>query len=193
MINKLILKEGQKTALYLIIATLFSALFICSFLTTLLAIITIFIVYIYRVPSEDFVQVSDIVSPSDGVVMAIDKLNDKEVIYINLGLCDTHILRAPISSSFKIVKRRYGVNLNAYTFKAKKLNEQVTLKFDKIKISLLADKFNFITKIDEPKELSQNERFGVMIQGSIKITLPKKSTVKVKIGQKVCAGSTVLA
>lgn len=193
MINKLIIKEGQKTVFYLFGATVISALFICSFLTTLLAIITIFALYIYRNPSNTQMQVSDIVSVCDGTISAIDRVNDKNVIYIQLGLCDTHILRAPISSTFKIVEKRNGVNLNNDSFMANQLNEKITLKFDKIKISLLANKYNLKTVIDEPKKLSQNERFGVMVQGEVKITLPKKSICKVKIGQKVYAGSTVLA
>lgn len=193
MINKFVLKEGQKSVIILGVATIISALFICSFLTTLLAIVTIVVLFIYRVPAHKSIQISGIVSPCDGEITAIDKVNGKEVIYVKLSLLDTHVLRAPISSAFEITQVRHGVNLSGDSFKAKNLNEQIVVKFEKIKIALLAHKFNFITHIESPKALTQNEPFGVMIHGEVKITLPKKIHSKIAIGQKVYAGSTPLA
>lgn len=193
MINNLILKEGQKTVFYLLALTLFSALFICSFLTTLLAIITIFIIYIYRIPSSKLLHVSDILSPTDGMVTAMDKQDGKNIVYVKLGLCDTHVLRAPISSKLEIIQRRGGVNLPSETFKSKQLNSKTIVAFGDILITLLSGKYNFQTSINEQKELQQNEKFGVMVEGEVQISLPQNMPSKVKLGQKVYAGQTVLA
>lgn len=193
MINKFILKEGLKPVVYSLIFTLISALFICSFLTTVLAIVTILLAYIYRVPSNNFVQTKDVISPTDGIVTAIDIVNNKRIIYIKLGLFDTHVLRAPISSTYKITKRRHGANLSGNSFKANQINDKITLKFNKIKVDLLADQCNFILKVDEQKEISQHEKFAIMTSGEVKITLEKNMLSKIKIGQNVYAGVTPLA
>ena len=193
MINSVILKEGQKSVFYLLALTIFSALFICSFLTTLLAIATILVIYVYRIPSAKLLQVSDVLSPTDGTVTAIDKQNGKSIVYVKLGLCDTHVLRAPISSEFKVMNTRYGVNLNSDTFKSKQLNSKTTVTFGDIQIALLSGRFNFQTSIEQEQELQQNEKFGVMIEGEIQITLPQNMPSKVQLGQKVYAGQTVLA
>ncbi len=193
MINKLLLQEGQKQVLYAAIFTIVTFLFICNFLGWIALFVTIALAYIYRNKNKPSVIVSDVVSPCSGKVTAIDITNDKKIIYIDVSLCDMHILRAPISASFKISENRKGLNLDSDSFRATKLNQRVTLDFDNIEISLLSGRCNLKTSILEEQELLKGDKLGVFTAGKIKVTLDKNNVIKVKIGQKIQAGVTPLA
>ena len=194
MINKLFIKEGIKPLLYLLLATLFFWAFICDFLAVLLALVLLIVAYVYRMPSSSMITMKDnILSPCDGIVTAIDTKGNKQTLYITLRCCDTHLLKAPIDATMTLSSVRHGLHLKCDSFKAKQLNEKRVVKFDKIKIALLSSPFNCTMKIDECKAYEQAKRFGVMIQGEIKVTLPKEVKTTITIGQKLSAGKTVLA
>lgn len=193
MINKFLLKEGNKPVLYALVFTVISAVFICNTLAVIALLITLSLLYIFKVPFRSYSNVSDILSPLDGQVLAIDQKNESQIIYIQTSLCDAHILRAPKSGHFEVLKNKKGINLDANSFKAKTLNQNLVIKFDDICLDFLVGQYNICLSLDEQKEYNQNEKFGVFTHGLTKITLNKNIPSKVKIGQKVYAGISVLA
>lgn len=193
MTNSFIVKEGQKSVIYALVATVILFLIICDFLGWVALIITLGLVWIYRNSSKPAVIVSDIVSPCSGKVSAIDQLDGKTLVYVDVSLCDNHVLRAPISESFEILEDRKGLNLSSDSFKGTKLNNKTTIQFNDIRISLLAGRCNLKTALDSSFEPLKGEKFGIFTMGKIQISLDKSIDCKVKIGQKLEAGVTPLA
>ncbi len=193
MINSFVLPEGKKSVIYALIITVLLFLFVCDFLGWIALIITFTLVYVYRNSAKPAVIVSDIVSPCSGKVSAIDVLDGKKIIYVDVSLCDSSILRAPISESFEVLENRKGLNLSSDSFRATKLNNKVTLKFGEIVISLLAGRCNLKTSLNTEAEPLKGEKIGVFTSGKIQIILDKNNVIKVKIGQKIEAGVTPLA
>lgn len=193
MINKLLLTEGQKPVLYLFVFAVISYVFICDTLAVILLALCALVFFIYRIPLNTYMQINDIVAPCDGTIFAIDKKENQQSIYVKIGLCDAHILRAPKSSSFSLLKDRKGQNLCINSFKAKKLNHMILVLFEDITIELYTSSLNTTLSVNEKENYEQNENFGVLVNGIAKITLPSKYASKVNIGQKIYAGTTVLA
>lgn len=193
MINSFVVPEGQKRVIYALGISVLLFLFICDFLGWIALIITFALLFIYRNSSKPSVNVTDMVSPVTGRVSAIDNLDGQKVIYVDVTLCNNHILRAPSNGTFSILEDKKGLNLSSDSFRALKLNSQIVLAFEKITLSLLSGKCNLGTLIIEETELSQGEHLGIFTHGKAKITLDKTLESKVQIGQKLEAGITPLA
>jgi len=191
MINKFIAKEGQ---LYIYISFaifVFAYLFMCDTLAFILFVITIFLIWIYRSNLKLKAKVENLISPISGKVIAIDKVDSKSVVYIDVSLLDSHILIAPKDSSYKEIMHRFGLNLCSNSYKAKELNEKRVLNFDDVKIELISGRFNISHPFLEEKEVKQYDKIGVFLNGVIKIYIPSSYKLKVKLGQKIKTGEVL--
>lgn len=187
-------KEGYKS----IIIALSSALildFIFGFdcLSIILYIVTIALIFMYRNPERTVhTNQNEFLSPVDGSVNSIDIKDEKKYIYIDVSLCNVHLLRSPIDADLKVKDHIKGLNLPAFKYKAKKLNERMTLDFGKLKVKLLSGLFNTELKFKDMDHLSKGERIGAFLNGTVMIELENDEKLFVKIGDKVKAGETVL-
>jgi len=190
--------KGVKPILILIGLTIIGSL-VSDFFGYLFLLLTLFSIYIFRDTKRYIYENSDsILSPIDGKVIAIDKIDDKLKIYCKVSLCDNHIVRAPFTSEMKIKKYNKGLNLNPNTLKANSLNEQITYKFsseDKetnLKLKLVSGFFNIgIDKIQNAK-LSQGDEILFFIDGIAIITIKEECNLLVNIGDKISSGQSVL-
>ena len=187
-------KEGYKS----IIIALSSALildFIFGFdwLSTILYIVTIALIFMYRNPERTVhTNQNEFLSPVDGAVNSIDIKDGKKYIYIDVSLCNVHLLRSPIDADLKVKDHIKGLNLPAFKYKAKKLNERMSLDFGKLKVNLLSGLFNTELKFKDIEHLSKGERIGTFLNGTVMIELENDEKLFVQIGDKVKAGETVL-
>lgn len=191
MINKFVAKEGL---LYIYISFaifVFSYLFICDTLALITLFITIFFVYIYRDNLKEKAKVEALVSPASGKIMAIDKVDSQTVIYLNVGLLDSHILIAPKDSFFKEEMHINGLNLCVNSFKAKQLNEKRVLTFNDIKVELISGRFNISHSFTNEKDMIQYQKVGTFINGIVKIYIPLTYNLNVKLGKKIKAGEVL--
>lgn len=191
MINKFVAKEGL---LYIYISFaifVFSYLFICDTLALITLFITIFFVYIYRDNLKEKAKVEALVSPASGEIMAIDKVDSQTVIYLNVGLLDSHILIAPKDSFFKEEMHINGLNLCVNSFKAKQLNEKRVLTFNDIKVELISGRFNISHSFTNEKDMIQYQKVGTFINGIVKIYIPLTYNLNVKLGKKIKAGEVL--
>lgn len=193
MIDHFFIKEGSKQVIIAFAITIFSAIFICTPLALIMLLVTLYLAYIYRVPFRAHNITSDIVSPVDGKLIAIDTLSEEKILYVKLGVCDSHIIVAPENSNYEFISKRNGLNLDSESFKAKKLNSKALIKFDSLSIELTPGSCNTLLSLVEAKEVHQHDRIGVMIEGIVRITLKKDLKPKVKIGQKLRAGESIIA
>jgi len=191
--SKLILKEGHKVIAILAIATIFSYLFICDTFATIVLAATLFSLYVFRTTNRHiFANTDNVLAPTDGKVIAIDKFENKQKIYCKVNLCDSHVVKAPIDAQMKIKKQKHGLNLSPSSCKGKLLNEQVVIKFDNIKLKLISGLCNISMEKLESRDIIQGENICVFLDGIAEITIKDNCDLLVNIGDKLTAGQTLL-
>lgn len=191
--ERFFIKEGTNQIIIALCVTLFLMFFISDLLGYISLFISLSLIYIYRLPSVNHVFTPKLVSPLSGKVIAIDKVNNENIIYVDTGLCDTSLLLAPQSSPMTILEYKNGLNLNTTSFKAKKLNTSAKIKFDSLRIEILVGKCNTLFKLEDNENVSQYDKIGVLSAGSVKIILNKEFECKVEVGNKLVLGETILA
>lgn len=191
MTNKFIAKEGISYIYISFAIFVISYLFICDTLAFISFFITLFLIFIYRNNLKVKAKVDSVVSPISGEIMAIDKVDSFNVIYLNVGLLDSHILIAPKDSFFKVESHKNGLNLCVNSYKAKELNEKRVLSFDNIKLELISGRFNISHNFIDNQEIKQYDKIGIFINGIVKIYIPTSYHLNLKLGQKIKTGEVL--
>jgi len=145
-----------------------------------------------------------IVSPGDGLVTETSVLatpdGPRQRISIFLSVFDVHVNRSPISGVLTQVRYQKGQYLNAMNPASADRNEQnvVTVRGQGIEVTfkqiagLLARRivFNFA----EGSQVERGQRVGLIKFGSrLDVLLPAEAALRVKVGQRVKGGSSILA
>jgi len=192
--NQLILKEGFIPVVIALAISLFLNLFISDFFGNIGFIVTLALIFIYRNPSRQTMNNKGMVlAPIDGRVSAIDITKNKYKVYIDVNLCNTHVLRAPIKSKYKLKSFINGLNLKSSSYKAKLLNTQAVIKFDDIKIKLISGICNSNIILNENDKVEATQNIGVFLNGLVIMELPRNSELKIALNDKVYAGLTQIA
>ena len=191
MMSSFIAKEGLKSIYISFALTIFSYLFICNTLAVILLAISIFLIYIYRNNIIVKASTENLVSVIDGKVFAIDKSENSTSIYLDVSLCDSHILISPKDSDYKKLYKKSGLNLPQFSYKAKELNSKTVLAFDDINIELYSGRYNISHEFLLDREVKQYEKIGMFFNGIVKIEVPSSYSVNTKLGQKIKAGETL--
>ncbi len=149
-----------------------------------------------------------IVSPGDGLVTETASINTPEGprqrISIFLSVFDVHVNRAPIGGTVSRVVYQKGQYLNAMNPASAERNEQsaITLRgegddagleitFKQI-AGLLARRI--VCRCSEGQTLKRGERVGLIKFGSrVDVLLPANAELRVKVGQRVKGGASLLA
>jgi len=148
----------------------------------------------------------EVVSPADGKVMVAGTPTggfDPAVwqqVTIFLSPMDVHVNRMPLAGRVKSVKYHPGKFLPAYKREAGDLNEHTEVVLDhggqtivvRQIVGILARRI--VCRVREGDEVGAGARFGVMKFGSrMDVFVPQSSTLRVKVGDRVSAGITVIA
>lgn len=188
MINSFILEEGKKYIYGSFALAILSYLFICDTLATLAFLAGLAFVFIYRNNQVVKAKCDSYVSPVDGKVFAIDQRKNKTVIYIDVSICNSHQVIAPIDCEYKTKSIRHGLNLSGFTFKSNILNSSKTFKFNDLKLELLSGKCNINHDFAKDKNVEQYEKIGTFLHGTAIISIPNEYKIVTKISQKIKAG-----
>jgi phosphatidylserine decarboxylase len=145
-----------------------------------------------------------VVSPADGLVTETVSIDTPEGprqrISIFLNVFDVHVNRTPISGVITGVRYQKGLYLNAMNPTCAERNEQniVTVRGEGIEIvfkqiaGLIARRIVFNYR--EGDRVERGQRVGLIKFGSrTDIVLPVDAVIRVKTGQRVKGGSSVLA
>ena len=145
-----------------------------------------------------------VVSPADGLVTETVSIDTPEGprqrISIFLNVFDVHVNRTPISGVITGVRYQKGLYLNAMNPTCAERNEQniVTVRGEGIEIvfkqiaGLIARRIVFNYR--EGDRVERGQRVGLIKFGSrTDIVLPADAVIRVKTGQRVKGGSSVLA
>src|SRR5882757_1933423 len=164
-----------------------------------------FCLWFFRDPERQIPQTPGaIVSPADGKVTDVSFVPAGEVsltrISIFLNVFDVHVNRSPIAGVIREVRYQRGKFLNAMGANSAEENEQniVTVEgeghtviFKQI-AGLIARRIVFTRKVGD--RVARGERIGLIKFGSrVDVLLESKANVKVKVGDRVRGGSSILA
>lgn len=146
-----------------------------------------------------------IVSPGDGVVTETVTIatpeGPRQRISIFLSVFNVHVNRAPISGVLSRVRYQKGQYLNAMNPASADRNEQniatvrgddgVEVTFKQI-AGLLARRIVF--NLHQGDRVERGQRVGLIKFGSrVDVLIPAEAVLRVKVGDKVNGGATVLA
>jgi phosphatidylserine decarboxylase len=145
-----------------------------------------------------------IVSPGDGVVTETVAINtpdgERQRISIFLSVFDVHVNRSPIGGMITSVRYQKGLYLNAMNPDSAERNEQnvVTVRGEGFEVTfkqiagLIARRivFNFA----EGQTIARGQRVGLIKFGSrVDVIVPSTARLRVKVGERVKGGASVLA
>tara|TARA_B100001250_G_scaffold50687_1_gene39614 strand:- start:910 stop:1542 length:633 start_codon:yes stop_codon:yes gene_type:complete len=147
---------------------------------------------------------NQIVSPADGKIIRIERIDDDEfgdsqLISIFLSIFNVHANRMPIDGSFLGVKYEKGKFLMAFDHKACDENERNSITImtgiGPIRLvqiaGLLARRIICYAKVGESMKIGS--RLGFMRFGSrIDLIIPSTVKLNVELGQKVMGNSTII-
>ena len=167
--------------------------------------LALFFLWFFRDPSRRVpTGPGEIVSPADGKVTEAEWIETPEGsrlrLSIFLNVFDVHVNRSPIEGTVTNVNYKTGLFLNAMRADSNVLNEQNVVVIEdatgsvqvKQIAGLLARRIVCHVKVGD--RLQRGQRFGLIKFGSrVDVLLPADSNLRVKRGDKVKGGSTVLA
>ena len=145
-----------------------------------------------------------VVSPGDGVVTETVAISTpdgpRQRISIFLSVFNVHVNRSPIAGVLTRVHYQKGEYLNAMNPASADRNEQnaVTVRGEGYEVTfkqiagLLARRIVFTLR--EGDTVARGQRVGLIKFGSrVDVLLPPKAALRVKVGDKVMGGASVLA
>ncbi|MBX6360265.1 MAG: phosphatidylserine decarboxylase family protein [Acidobacterium ailaaui] len=169
-------------------------------------LLAVFFLWFFRDPERTIPQGEGlVVSPADGKLTAIERImtpsGERLRLSIFLSVFDVHVNRSPISGVLREVRYQKGLYLNALDPASADKNEQNLAVLDspeghevafKQIAGLLARRIVFQPKAGD--YLERGERVGMIKFGSrVDVLLPVYAELRVKKGDRVQGGSTVLA
>ena len=166
-----------------------------------------FLLFFFRDPDRQVIaRAGDVLSPADGRVMvAGEPIGDFagtpwQQVSIFLSPMDVHVNRMPVGGRVTKVRYHAGRFLPAYRREAGDLNEYTEVTVDvggrpvivRQIVGVLARRI--VCRVREGDMVAPGDRFGVMKFGSrMDVFLPPDATIRVKPGDRVVGGVTVIA
>ena len=151
-----------------------------------------------------------VVSPGHGKVDVIDTVNEPQFmggecqrISMFLSVLNVHVQNAPVSGKVSYLKHTEGQFLNAMKTECATCNENVYIGFqstdpgdEKIGVKLIAGVLarRIVPFVEIGDELARGDRMSLIQFGSrVDVYLPHSAKIKVKLGDRVVGGETILA
>ena len=171
------------------------------------ALLLLFIIFFFRDPDRITPEGEGLViSAADGKVVLIKEvsfpeLSDEKLIQVSvfLSVFNVHVNRIPVSGVVDEIKYYPGKFLVAWNEKASLENEQTLISIDtgtkKIYFKQIAGLIarRIVWKLESGQSVRAGERFGLIRFGSrVDILLPLNSEIRVKVGENVKGGETVI-
>jgi phosphatidylserine decarboxylase len=177
-------------------------------IATLAWVVALFVLQFFRDPARVIPQdVGAVLSPADGRVIKVERTQDpygqRDAILVSvfMNVFNVHSNRSPVDGTVQKVQYFPGKFVNADLDKASAENERnavvvqtndgQTVTFVQV-AGLIARRILCYVKAGDP--LARGQRYGFIRFGSrVDVYLPLDAKVKVSIGDKVSATTTILA
>ena len=205
--HPIIAREGWPF-LAISLALAIGATFWCATWSIPLWIIALFVLQFFRDPPREIPQdAGAVLSPADGRIVAVERVNDpyveREAIKVSvfMNVFNVHSNRSPVDGTVQQVWYFPGKFVNADLDKASTENERNALwlktangtDITSVQVAgLIARRILCYVKAGD--KLTRGQRYGFIRFGSrVDVYLPLNASVKVSIGDKVSATTTILA
>jgi phosphatidylserine decarboxylase len=177
-------------------------------LAFLLTIIALWVAWFFRDPERTGERGERLViAPADGRIVMIADVDEPSFVHgkatrisIFMNIFNVHVNRYPVNGTVRYVHYNPGKFINAAADKASLDNEQMSVGLDSggrlVLVRQIAGAIarRIVTYSKEGDTARQGERFGLIRFGSrVDVFVPTNSKVRVKVGEKPVAGTTVLA
>jgi len=175
---------------------------------TIVLLLAAFIVYFFRDPEREIPSGERIIlAPADGKIVAIKPFPDWKGpfgeplvrISIFLSVFDVHVNRAPIAALVQEVTHSPGQFRAAWDEAASQANEQTLVRFatadGDVWVKLIAGLVarRIVCRVKLGQKVEAGERIGLIRFGSrVDCILPEAAVLRVRRGQTVKGGSTIL-
>ena len=189
--------------------------FVLEYLTWALVglwvLFTVFTFYFFRDP-DPMVPTGPnlVIAPGHGKVDVIDTTTEAEFmsgecqrVSIFLSVIDIHVQCAPVTGRVAFFKHTPGQYLSAMKTDSARFNENVLIGLDttephgeKVGVRLIAGLIarRIVPWIAQNDTVQRGERISLIQFGSrVEVYLPRRAKIKVKLGDKVIGGETVIA
>lgn len=200
--------EGTPSIGLCALCALAFALLGCVSLTVLFLLLTVFCCNFFRDPERVTPQGANLaVSPADGKIIKITPMIDpfsgesRICICVFMNVFNVHVNRSPVAGRVTGITYHAGKFFNASLDKASTDNERCAYQMEDEKgarwsmvqiAGLIARRI--VCRTDIGDTLARGERFGMIKFGSrVDLYLPEGFEPRVRIGDKVLAGQTILA
>ncbi len=206
--HPIIAREGWPFLAGSVIIAVLASHFVGGILATLAWIIALFVLQFFRDPPREIPQeVGAVLSPADGRVIKVEHTQDvygeREAILVSvfMNVFNVHSNRSPVDGTIQKVQYFPGKFVNADLDKASSENERnaIVLKTADQQIVTFVQVAGLIARrilcyVQANDVLSRGQRYGFIRFGSrVDVYLPLNAQVKVSIGDKVSATTTILA
>ena len=163
-------------------------------------ILGLFCLWFFRDPDREIPSGPVAVSPADGKVIWIKRIGDQIRVTIFLNIFDVHVNRSPIAGKITKIEYKKGKFLVASVEAASSENEKniITVEDNGVKVvfaqiaGLIARRI--VCSKQPGDSVAVGERIGYIKFGSrVDIWFGPEWTLDVKEGQRVSAGSSIIA
>lgn len=213
---KLIGLSGGALLLLLVVAWLAAhvASFIMAMTGTLVVLWVVFVIftfYFFRDPDPVVPEGRNlVVAPGHGKVDTIDTTTENDFmggecqrISIFLSVFDVHVQNAPLTGCVTFFKHKPGQYLNALRADCADFNENILIGIEtagpsaaRVGVRLIAGLIarRIVPWIAQNDVVQRGERISLIQFGSrVNVYLPKNARIKIKLGDRVIGGQSILA
>ena len=186
------------------LAFIIFSIFDIEFLALISFILIVAFGFIFRNPEREVpsFEKNSLVSPVDGNVISIEDIQESEYAYkleIDSTYLNVGVLRTPLDSTLQSVTIRKGARLATTSILSEDINENAELIFvdensNSVKIvHKLKRSFDDITvDVKNSQNVKQASRYGVMINGTTTLYLPKNFRLNVTLGSELEGSQTLI-
>jgi phosphatidylserine decarboxylase len=200
--------EGLPFIIAALICAVAGLVFLPIWAAVILGVLFIFVTAFFRNPQRTIPEdPRAVVSPADGKVVEIKEIDEKEFIgtrtvrvSVFMSIFNVHVNRIPYGGTVRRVRYFPGKFLVASLDKASDENERSAVLIEakggvKVLVVQIAGLVarRIVSYVKEGDTVKTGERFGLIRFGSrLDLYLPTTASVKVKEGDKVRGGTTIM-
>jgi phosphatidylserine decarboxylase len=200
-------KEGNPFIGFFAVVTAAAFLLGPAWTALLPFLMTLFMAYFFRDPEREIPEEDGLfVAPADGKILVLQNVRESqhingEVLQISIFMSplNVHVNRAPCDSIVEKVVHTQGKFLSAFKPEASVQNENIAMildtKYGKVLVRQIAGFLarRAVCRVAPGDELKRGDRYGVIkFSSRVDIFLPAATVAKVRLGDKVSAGETIL-
>ncbi len=206
--HPIIAREGWPYLAGIVAIAFLTSYFVGGIAAFLVWLIALFVLQFFRDPARDIPEGEGIVlSPADGRVIKVERSQDpygqRDAILVSvfMNVFNVHSNRSPVDGRIEKIQYFPGKFFNADLDKASLENERnaIVLKTRDNQTVTFVQVAGLIARrilcyVKQGDELKRGQRYGFIRFGSrVDVYLPLTAHVKVSIGDKVAATTTILA